>query len=80
MLAAAGDSLSDFASSDDGEDGEEDHGKETQKCNFSVYNEPGWLMGKITQTVQQCMERLRQNVMAVMFRFSAMSRDVSRAG
>jgi hypothetical protein len=60
MLVAIGDSLSDLASSDDGEDGEEEDDEDTEQGNLSEDNEPGWVMGKITKTVQQWMERFRQ--------------------
>jgi hypothetical protein len=45
MMAAIRDSLSDLASSDNGEDGEDD--------------ESGWVMGTITKTVQQRVESFR---------------------
>jgi hypothetical protein len=63
MLVAIGDSLSDLASSDDGEDGEEEVDKETEQGNLSEDDEPGWVMGTITKTVQQRMERFRQKQM-----------------
>ena len=59
MLVAIGDSLSDLASSDDGEDGEEEDDEETEQGNLSEDDEPGWVMGTITKTVQQRMERFR---------------------
>jgi len=63
MLVAIRDSLSDLASSDDGEDGEEEDDEETEQGNLSEDDEPGWVMGTITKTVQQCMERYRQKQM-----------------
>ena len=63
MLVAIGDSLSDLASSDDGEDGEEEDDEETEQGNLSEDDEPGWVMGTITKTVQQRMERFRQKQM-----------------
>jgi len=60
MLFAIGDSLSDLASSDDGEDGENEHYEETERGKLSEDDEPGWVMGTITKTVQQRMERFRQ--------------------
>jgi len=63
MLIAIGDSLSDLASSDDGEDGEDEDDEETEKGKMSEDDEPGWVMGTITETVQQCMERFRQKQM-----------------
>jgi hypothetical protein len=63
MLVAIGDSLSDLATSDDGEDGEEEDDEETQQGNLSEDDEPGWVMGTITTTVQQRVERFRQKQM-----------------
>jgi len=63
MPVAIGDSLSDLASSDDGEDGEEEDDEETEQGNLSKDDEPGCVMGTITDTVQQCMERFRQKQM-----------------
>jgi len=60
MLVAIGDSLSDLASSDDGEDGEDEDDAETEQGKLSEDDEPGWVMGTITQTVQLRMERFRQ--------------------
>jgi hypothetical protein len=60
MLVAIGDSRSDLASSNDGEDGEEEDDEETEHGNLSKDDEPGWVKGTITKTVQQCMERFRQ--------------------
>jgi hypothetical protein len=62
MMAAIGDSLSDLASSDDGEDGE-DEDEETEQGKLSEDDEPGWVMGTITKTVQQRMESFRQKYM-----------------
>jgi len=59
MMAAIGDSLSDLASSDDGEDGE-DEDEETELGKLSEDDEPGWVMGTISKTVQQRMESFRQ--------------------
>jgi len=63
MLVAIGDRLSDLASSDDGEDGEEEEDEETEQGNLSEDDEPGWVRGTITNTVQQRMERFRQKQM-----------------
>jgi hypothetical protein len=51
MLVAVGDSLSDLASSDDGENGEYEDDKETEQINLSHDDKPGWVMGTITKTV-----------------------------
>jgi len=63
MLVAIGDSLSDLASSDGGEDGEDENDEETEQGNFSKDAKPSWVMGTITKTVQQRMERFRQKQM-----------------
>jgi len=60
MLVAIRDSLSDLISSDDGEDGEEEDDEDTEQGNLSEDDEPGWVLGTITKTVQQCMERFQQ--------------------
>jgi len=60
MLIAIGDSLSDLAGSDNGEDWEDEDDEETKQGRRSDDDEPGWVMGTITNTVQQCMERFRQ--------------------
>jgi len=59
MLVTMGDSLSDLASSNDGEDGEDEEDEETEQGKLSEDGEPGWVMGTITKTVQQRMERFR---------------------
>ena len=63
MKVAIGDSLSDITSSDDGEDGTDEDIKETEQGQLSKDDEPGWVMGTITKTVQQHMERFRQKQM-----------------
>jgi len=63
MLVALGESLSDIASSDDGEDGEDEDDEETEPGELSEDDEPGWVMGTITKTVQQRMESFRQKQM-----------------
>jgi hypothetical protein len=63
MLVAIGDSLSDLASSDDREDGEDEDVEETEQGKLSEDDEPGWVMGTITKTVQQRMGRFRQEQM-----------------
>jgi hypothetical protein len=65
MLVAIGDNLSDHVSSDDGEDGEEEDDEETEQGNLSEDDEPGWVMGTITNTVQQRLERFRQELMTL---------------
>jgi len=65
MLVAIGDSLSDLISSEDWEDGEDDDHEETEQGELSEDDEPGWVKGTITKTVQQRMERSRQKQMKV---------------
>jgi len=60
MLVAIGDSLSDLASYDDGEDVEDEDDEETDHGKMTEEDEPGWVMGTITKTVPQQMERFRQ--------------------
>jgi hypothetical protein len=61
-LNAIGDSLSDLASSEDEEDGEdEDYDEEDMGHRMlSKDGEPGWVMGKISKMVQHRMEGFRQ--------------------
>jgi len=63
MLIAIGDSLSDLASSNDGEDGEDEDDEEPEQGKLSEDDKPGWVMGTISKTVQQCMERFRPKPM-----------------
>jgi hypothetical protein len=63
MLVAIGDSLSDLASSDDGVDGEDEDDAENQQGKLIEDDEPSWVMGNITKTVQQSMERFQQKLM-----------------
>jgi hypothetical protein len=59
MMATIGDSLSGLASSDDVEDWE-DEDEETEQGKMSKDDEPGWVMGTMSKTVQQRMESFRQ--------------------
>ena len=65
MLNAIRDSLSDLATSDDGEDGEDEDGDEEDPAGgkLSEDDEPGWVLGTISKTVQSHMERFRQKQM-----------------
>jgi len=63
MLVAIANSLSDLASSDDGEDGEDEDDEETEQGKLSDDDEPSWVMGTITKTVQQHMEGFWQKQM-----------------
>ena len=62
MLNAIGESLSDLASSDNGEDGEDedDDDDNPELGKLSDDDEPGWVMGTISNTVQRRMERFRR--------------------
>jgi len=62
MLNAIGDSLSDLASSDDEQNGEDraDDEEDTELGKLSDDDEPRWVMGTITDTVQHRMEIFRQ--------------------
>jgi len=57
--------LSDLASSTDGEDGEHENTEETDQGKLSEDDEPGWVMGTITKTIQQLMAMLWQKLMTV---------------
>jgi hypothetical protein len=60
MLVAIGDSLSDLARSDNGEDGEDEDDEKTEQGKLRKDDKHGWVMGTITNTVQQHMKRFRQ--------------------
>jgi len=60
MIVAIRDSLNDLAGSDDGEDGEDEDEEETEQGKPSEDDDPGWVMGTISEMVQQRMERFRQ--------------------
>ena len=62
MSNASWDSLSDLPSSEvaeDGEDGDDDE-EDTGHGKLSEDDEPGWVMGTISKTVQHRMESFRQ--------------------
>ena len=65
MLNAIGESLSDLARSDDEQDGEDEEDDEeyTELGKVSDDDEPGWVMGTITKTVQHRMESFQQKQM-----------------
>jgi hypothetical protein len=63
ILVAIGDSLSYVASSDNGEDREDEDEEETEQGNLIEDDEPGCVMSKITKTVQQGMESFLQDQM-----------------
>jgi len=60
MLNAIGDSLSDVVIFDDGEDGEDEDDDEEVPAlgKLSENDEPGWVMGTISEMVQLRIERL----------------------
>jgi len=49
MMVTIGDSLSDLAPSDNGEDGEDEDDEGTEQGQLSEDDEPGWVMGTITK-------------------------------
>ena len=65
MLNARGDSLSNLASSDIGENGEDEDDDEADPVGskLSDDDEPGWVMGTISETEQYRKERFRQKQM-----------------
>ena len=64
MLNAIGDSLSDLAWSNDEEDEEdEEEDDDSEQGKLSEDDEPGWVMGTISKTVQRHMERFWQTQM-----------------
>jgi len=65
MMVASEDSLSDLASSDYGEDWEDEDEEETEQGKLSEDDEHGWVMGPISKTVKQRMERLRQKQLTI---------------
>jgi hypothetical protein len=65
MLVAIGDSLSDLVNSDNGDNGENEDDEETEQGKLSEDDERGWVMGTITKTAQQRIERFRQKHMTL---------------
>jgi hypothetical protein len=59
LLLSIGVILSHLASSHDGHDGQDEDESEIEEIKLSEDNEPSCVMGTITQTVHQCMERFR---------------------
>jgi len=57
------DSLSELASSADGEDGEDEYDQEAVQGQLSEEDEPSWMMRTITKTVRHRLERVRQKQM-----------------
>ena len=65
MMVAIRDSMSDIASSDDGQDGDAEDDDETEKGQLRQDDEPGWVLATITQTVPQRLERFQQKQMTL---------------
>jgi hypothetical protein len=65
MMVIMGDCLSDLASSDDTNDGEDKDEEETEQGQQSEDEQPSRMMGTVTQTVQQRRGRFRQNQITV---------------
>ena len=63
MMVAIGDSLSDLESFDYGEDGEDEDDDETEQGKLSKNDEHSWVIGTISKTAEQHMERFRQKQM-----------------
>jgi hypothetical protein len=59
MLVANGDSVSDLASPNNGEDGADDDDEETDH-KLSEEGASSWVMDSITKTIQQHIQRFRQ--------------------
>jgi len=60
MMIAIGDSLSDVPSSDHQDDGDDEDDEDTELCKLSQDDEHSWVVGTISKTVQQRMERFQQ--------------------
>jgi hypothetical protein len=56
IMVAMGDSLSNVACSDDGEDAEDEDDQDIEQDMLSEDDNPSWVMGTITKTAQQCTE------------------------
>jgi len=64
MLNSIGDSLSDLASSADEEDVEDEvHDDHTEQGKLSEDDDPGWVMGSVSKSVQRRIERFWQKQM-----------------
>jgi hypothetical protein len=65
MLVAFQHSLNDLSSPRDGEHGEDECDEDTEQGKLSEDDEPGWVVGTITQTVQQHLKRFSQKQMKI---------------
>jgi len=63
MIVAIGESLSNMASSDYGENGKDENNEETEQRKLGEDDKPGWVMGTISKAVQQRIERFLQKQM-----------------
>jgi len=63
MMVAIGDSVSGLATSDDGEDRDDQDDDESAQGTLSEDDEPSWVMRTFTKTLQQRMERFQQKLM-----------------
>jgi hypothetical protein len=63
MMVAIGDSLSDLVSSNEFEVVEDEDNEQTEQGKLSEDDEPDWVIGTITKTVRQRMEKFQQKHM-----------------
>jgi len=63
VIVAIRQGLSDIASSDDWEDGEDENDDETELGKLCKDDEPSWVMGTMSKTEQPRIERFRQKLM-----------------
>jgi len=63
IIVAIKDSLGDLANANDVEDGVDEDDEDTWLGKLSEDEEPGWVMGTISKTVQHHMARFQQKQM-----------------
>jgi len=63
VMVAIEDSLSNHASSNDGENREDEVDEETEQGQLSKDDEPGWVVGTMSKTIQQRVKRFWQKQM-----------------
>jgi hypothetical protein len=63
MMVTTRYSLSDLASSHNGEDGEDENNEDAEQGKLSKDDKPSWVIGTITKLVEQCMQRFWQRQM-----------------
>jgi len=66
MMVVVRDSLSDLAGSDGGEVGDNEVDEQIEQGHLGEDDEPGWVMGTITKTVQQHIERFGRSRWSLM--------------